>query len=541
MKKKSFLLLSTLTALVICGCSAQSVSNMSNTEAVDTTVGDEAKTSVESDNAIALLSDCTTNEYDQRKAECLDQAQYGDILDTTWWNSPLAPEIIIDDYVSGRREYIDYYYTVDADGWVYTDTFYGKEQVRSRVYYPAATIDGETWNADELVDGYFDQTLPWAQLGYSDAVLYTSDYRMCFRIRQDGWFYANDVRVRPIYDFSVCVEEPIEVLDYYQHGWWDGTIPMYSIDYGTMVEVGQDGALKYTYQSIEYSDEYDAEHLAYRKYADPPAFMTTGTYDGGFGVICSNRSGLTVDENRKVKSFKAEVEVYVDLPDGTKDGFDEAAQFYYVSPEIGMYVVMPDRTELYRRGVLLDAWYYDARNVILSDSSDYFDASSLYYYDPDDEESLWMTYCEINDATYLIVSDKTILRLLPEGKIQIVLDDVIDSYSIGEYYGLMYLSLKDSKLTGYSLYYGKFNLGEGIASVDYTHDILLMTGEDGMCYAIFEDDYVFIESLARDGIKSGTDVTDMTSGLNPYCLGSKSWQHYRDLYYAGLLEKPTCD
>ena len=504
MKKKVLAAMMLAMALVLPGCGSNPDS------AREEQAGVSEVTDLVVDSAEAVVDDATV-----RTETYLAQAEYGDVVDPTWQNPPLAPKSIIDDYLSGHQDYLDTYYSVDEDGWLHAEVFYSASQIVPQMFYPGAVYDDDNWEASELIASYFDQKAPWKACfeGWENpAMLFSADYRTCFNIDAE-WLEVNGVRVQPIYDTIVAVE-PKAILATYQHGEWDGTTPIFSYDYGTMLEVDPyDGTLDYSYREISYKPEYDVKGLAYTQYLDPPIFMVTGEYEDF--QIKTNALAYDADYS-SINSFQANVDIYLDLPNGTKDGFEDLLGMFYAGPKVGMYIVLPDRIELYRRGVLIDTWECAVTTL----------TPNLICYD-------WGIRTEaFAGETHAWIADDKIVRLLPGGKIETVLDGIVETYGIGEY-SLLELALNDGKLTGYNYVYGLVEIAENIASVDYAWDIALMTGTDGKCYAFGSQDYMEMERQADRRVMAGEPLdNDLPARL----LGDESWERYLELYDAGLLE-----
>jgi len=496
MKKKVFVVMMAMVlALSGCGSKTAEAGETNTAEAVD--VSDEA----------------SVDDAEERKAACLAEAEYGDILDPTWEGEPLAPNFIMNDYLSGKQEYIDQYYTVEEDGWVRAMAYLGDTHIRERRYYPKAICNAD-WTVEKLVESYNERTLPWTrQRSAGCDYLYSSDYRNCFEVCDD-WLLVDDIKVCPI-GYETVGTDPLEVLYAYQHGWWDGTTPIFSCDYGTVINLNEwDGTLKYRYETVNYSKTYDTMQLAYEPYLDPPTCLVTGV-DEEFEIRYQDDYDYD-GENRSGKVFEAEVMAYVDLPNGSMEGFDDLLHWRYAGPEEGMYVVMPNRVELYRRGVLMKTWECEISTI-----------------------DAWAGQIDCYDngvfagETHVLTSDTTIVRLLPDGSVETVLDGLTRAiYGIGEY-DLLNLSLKDGKVTGYSSRCGVVDIADDIASIDYAWNIALMTGNDGLCYAFEVDDYMAMEKQADVSVAADKPVD---SSITVHCLGGESWEHYLELYLAGLLE-----
>ncbi len=502
--KKKILLVTMVTMLGLSGCtSAGNPRKPEGAAAVEKTLV-VAESEEES---------CTAEE---RKALCLEQASYGDILDPEWEGKPLAPATIMDDYLSGRQEYVDQYYTIGENGWIWAMAYLGDNHIDTRCYYPKATCAND-WTAEDLVEGYIEQTLPWTQRDNCYNYLYSSDYRNRFEI-YDDWLVVDNIKVCPV-GYETLGVEPMEVLYKYQHGWWDGTIPIFSCDGGTVASIDScDGVLDYRYETISYSEEYDPMQLSQTPYLDLPSFMATGV-DDNFVVSYLDSYDYEREGECSGKIIRAEVEVYVDLPNGTSEGFEDLLVLHYVNPEVGMYVVMSDRVELYRRGVLMESWDCEVSTI----------HPRLIYYGEGDV---------FEGEVHLQSSDEKIVRLLPNGEVEIVLNGLTgDVYGIGEY-SLMNLSLKGGKLMGYSQRWGVVDIADNIASVDYAWNIMLMTGEDGLCYAFETNDFIAMERQVEKDAENGKAIEP---SLTVHCLGEESWERYLGLYQAGLLELSNGD
>lgn len=484
--------------------------------------------------AVMMLSGCGANSYDSPEADamevteaseqveeevdkealmavCLEQVEYGDILGAAWEGEPLAPSVIMDDYMSGRQEYANRYYTIEDDGYIRATVYLGDGHVVGRNYYPGAVARDDDWEAEDLIEGYLEQTLPWVksksqQMSY----LFSRDYRHQFEV-YDDWLIVDDIKVCRI-GYETVGMEPFEVLYAYQNGWWDGTTPIFSCDYGTTAGIDHaDGTLKYRYEEISYTEDYDPLQLVYKPYFDPPLCITTGV-DSSYNV--RYRDGYDFDyDNCSGKVFEAEVEVYVDLPGGTLDGFEDRISHQYMGLQDGMFIVMPDRIEQYRRGALMNTWECE---VIT-------EHPHIERYKNDNN---------FGDEIHVWISDEEIVRLLPNGKTETVLAGLTgDVYGIGEY-SLMELSLVDGKLTGYSDMCGIVEIADDVESVDYAWNVALFTGKDGLRYMFDEDDYMATERAARDAYKSGRPSGSV---IEVHCLGEKSWEDYLDAYRAGLI------
>lgn len=499
MKKKFLAVTMMVVVLGLSGCGSATADVNSTAEALE--VSEEE-----------LVDDAET-----RMVECLEMAEYGDILDPTYEGQPLAPAFIMDDYLSGRQQYVDQYYTIEEDGWILATVYLGDSNIHSRHYYPGATCDLD-WTAEELVESYHDHTLSWTRKkGTWRDYLYSDDYRTCFEVC-DSWLWVDDIRVMPVEPITYGSMDPKDILFEYQHGIWDGVEPLFSYDYGMMVQIDDcDGTLEYHYEAVEYADEYDVMQVAHKYYEDPPAFMVTGSCED-FAMDASDVLSYEHEGIKSVREIDAEVETYVDLPNGTKDGLEDMLYMQYVGPDTGMYVVMPDRIELYRRGILLQTWECE------TDVAGYH-YWRLYHYG---------TSGVFLDEIHVRVSDEKIVRLLPDSTVETVIDNLCgDIYGIGEY-ALLDLSLKDGKVAGYSLRCGLVDIADNISSIDYAWNIMLMTGKDGKCYAFDEADYMAMERQADAG-ETASNV------IKVHCLGDESWEYYLSLYRAKLLEFPEDD
>lgn len=505
MKKKVFatMMAAVTVVLVVSGCSNKTTQGNKggSTEVVDT---------------LAESTEALVDE-EELKAQCLARAQYGDILnEADWSDEPLAPNAIIDDYLSGRQEYLGQYYELLENSLV-AAVYLGDEHVTRRRYYPEATCSG-TLTAEDLIKDYADQTLPWADSNYGgSSFLYTEDYRSCYEIH-DNWLWADGVKVYPVGQIMLDVE-PANVLYDYQHGLWDGTVPAFSYGYGTMVKVDRFyGTLEYEYEALEYAKGFDQRDLAYEQYDDPLTFMVTGEdplgADGEFEADDFNTYDYDFEGAYTGRYYRATVEVYLDLPNGRKDGFENLLHLEYAGPEVGMYVIMSDKIELYRRGVLLETWPCEVTttNPILWCQSD---------------------QTAFAGEVHVQISDDEIVRLLPDGKTETVIDGLTgDIFSVGEY-AVMQLSLKNGELRGYNCYCGIVEIADNIATIDYTHHLMLMTDNEGVVYAFEADDYMVLENQSREAIESGKQPEGT---LTIYRLGTEPWEQYLKLYEAGLLE-----
>lgn len=503
---KKMLFFAVATTLVLTGCNGGQVSSLTSaTEAVDTLVSTEAAVNDE-----------------ELKAQCLARAQYGDILNVQDWSDiPLAPSVMIDDYLSGQKEYLGRYYEV-IDNYLFATAYLGDNHVNTRRYFPEAVCGG-TWTAEELIEGYCNQTLPWKSSSYETFyLLYTDDYRTCFEIC-DNWLWADGVKVYPVGQIALSVE-PQDILYGYQHGQWDGMAPIFSQDFGTVVKIDHfNGTLEYEYESLKYSSGYDQAKMAHTGYDDPLAFMVTGENipgEGGeFRVERTSEYNLDFENEYSGRHLGATVEMYIDLPNGTKDSFENLIHLEYAGPEIGMYVIMADKIELYRRGVLMNTWRCEVT-------------------DNNPITTVYRKGSVFAGETHVQISDDEIVRLLPNGEIETVLDGLTgDIFTIGEY-SILTLSLKDGELRGYNRYCGVVNIAEDIASIDYTNKITLMTGKDGLCYAFCADDYMALEFQVDEDLENGKSID---AALPTYCLGTESWEQYLKLYNAGLLEFPIAE
>lgn len=442
-------------------------------------------------------------------AMCLEQAEYGDILDPTWEGEPLAPSEVVDDYVSGRQKYVDQYYTIEDGGYIKAVAYLGDNHVIKRRYYPEAVCDSE-WDARDLAESYIEQTLPWAKdKNHRISYLFSEDYRHCFEA-YDDWLMVDDIRIRPI-GYETVNMEPSDILYAYQNGWWDGTMPIFSFDYGTVAKIGAGGTLEYRYENTSYSEDYDPLQLAYRPYLDPPSCVVTGT-DSNYDVYYQNDYCYNNDEHSG-KVFEADVEVYMDLPGGTLDQFEGLVSHQYMGLQDGMFIVMSDRIEQYRRGVPMNTWECEVTTK----------HPRIRLYEDDNN---------FGDEIHAWISDEEIVRLLPNGKTETVLAGLTgDVYGIGEY-SLMELSLVDGKLAGYSPICGVVEIAENVISVDYAWNVALFTCTDGLRYMFGEDDYMVFEQAAREASKSGRPFEGV---IETHCLGEKSWEQYLKAYRAGLL------
>ncbi len=445
-------------------------------------------------------------------AACLEQAEYGDILDTTWEGKPLAPSVVMDDYASGRQEYANRYYTIEEDGCIRATAYLGDNHVAGRHYYPGAVCDDE-WEAEDLVESYVEQTLPWVesksrQMSY----LFSSDYRHCFEV-YDNWLMVDDIKVCRV-GYATVGMEPFEVLYAYQNGWWDGTVPIFSCDYGTVANIDYaNGTLEYRYEEVNYTEEYDSLQLGYKPYFNPPSCVTTGVdSSSNYHVLYQDSYDFDYD-NCSGRVFEAEVEVYVDLPDGSLEQFEGRISHLYMGPQNGMFIVMPNRIEQYRRGVLMNTWECE-----ITTNHPY-----IKQYRNDNN---------FGNEIHAWISDEEIVRLLPNSETETVLAGLTgDVYGIGEY-GLMELSLVDGKLAGYSEVCGVVEIAENVESIDYAWNVTLFTGRDGLRYMFGEDDYMVTERAAREAYESGLPSE---STIEVHCLGEKSWEQYLDAYRAGLI------
>ena len=494
MKKKEIVAIMAVVLLSWCGAKVSNTNNegMIEADAETTEVVDE----------------------ETQKANYLANAEYGDIVDPNWEGSPLAPQAIIKDYLSGDHKYIGQYYQMADDGWIRAEAYLGDEHVSSRRYYPRAFCDTD-YTADELIEGYADQTLPWKYVQNIDcAFLSSSDYRNCFEIRDD-WLLMNDIRLCPVGQMCMSVE-PASVLDEYQHGFWDGETPLYSSDYSTMVYLDYDGTLEYYYEAVQYAESYDPMRVAYRRYVDPPIFLVSDINDIFQAITVDDRwYGTEADSPVQGHQVNVRVKTYVDLPNGTTDSLENLISLQYAGPEIGMYVISTDGVELYRRGVLMNAWECE-----VSTSTPHLDCFGTMEY---------VNSKAFDGENHLWVSDEKIVRLLPNGDVETVLDNIVDTYGIGEY-ALLDLSLQDGKLVGYNSMYGLVDIAENIVSVDHAWNIAIITDEDGVCYAFDEDDYEAMEQRAR------TTESLIENTLTLHRLGEEPSEWYLELHRAGLLE-----
>lgn len=500
MNKRVMLAATMMTVLVSTGCGS------GITDARNSSV-------IRAEESLGFIQE-SVDEESKLKAACLEQAEYGDILDASWNNAPLAPEVIIEDYVSGSQDYCNQYYTIGDDGCIYATAYLGDAHITNRRYYPGATCDVD-WSVEDLIKNYDDQSLPWTQQ-YRCDYLYSNDYRNCYQIYND-WLLVDDIKVRLI-GYEAIGMEPSDILEVYQRGWWDGTMPIFSSDYGTVARLDRwNGTLEYRYEEVTYVDGYDTMQLAYEPYFCPPVCVTTGI-DENYRV--SYQKGRENDfAQYSSKIFEAEVEIYVDLPNGSMDSFENLLLWKYAGPEIGMYVVMSDRIELYRRGVLMNTWNCDVTAA-----------------HPRIEQ--YNNNSNFGSAVHAWITDETIVSLLPNGEVEVVLDGLTgECYGIGEY-TLLELALKDGIVAGYSDTCGVLEIAENIASVDYSWDITLMTGKDDLCYAFFKADYMAMEQQAEENNKNDQPTENK---IAIHCLGEKSWEHYLELYLAGLLEMPSTD
>lgn len=345
MKKKFFVAtMMVAVTLMVSGCGNQLTKGgkTTSTEAVDTVVSTE----VYEDEA-------------ELKAQCLARAQHGDILSSlSWGDEPLAPEIIIQDYLSGEHEYLGRYYTIDDDNECISAYVYlGDMHIIRRYFFPGATLDGSLTMENLVADYLGVRRMPWVTRYSNNAFLFSENYRHCLEITTENWLEIDEIRVYPVGILLASVE-PADIVYAYQHGQWDGSVPAFSYDCGTSVKIDKVyGNLFYQYESTRYTDDFDPKHYAYKGYNEPLEFLTeeVGEVDG-FVVKPINSYEFDFENGFAGSYYSATVEAYVDLPNGSPNDFEGLLALQYINPEKGIYVIMSDKIERYCRGELMGTW-----------------------------------------------------------------------------------------------------------------------------------------------------------------------------------------
>ena len=393
-----------------------------------------------------------------------------------------------------------------------------KEEIaRRKSNFPSAHYPEATWTVDGVIDSYLEQTAQWSVLPNNReiTILYSQDYEDCFTI-YDGWLEVNDVRVMPLANVCYADLSPKALLEKYQSGVWDGEGSLWSTDFSTQVTI-YDGCLQYEYRKDTYTEEADPDGLAYKFYDEPMELLSEDEPDGYHAWRRSN----TYDGGRGHEAYilKTTVAVCVDLPNGTTDNLDnEVIYSRRINSDIGTYVMTNKGVDLYCRGELIDHWNCET-GVGLPD---------MHYFE-DDVKSIF------KGETHVWTSDDKIIRLLPGGETELILDNLVDNYVIGEY-PLLDLALDDNgKLTGYSRYCGLVEIAEDIASVDFAWDVTLMTGTDGKCYMFGISDYMEMKHEVDRKIMA---AEPLENSIETHLLGDESWEYYFELYKNNDWELP---
>ncbi len=449
-----------------------------------------------------------------RSVAYLAKADLGDIVDSSWESAPLAPLTVIADYVDGRREYEGDYYEVTEDGWLKVLAYCGDDTLRWRYLRQEAIYrDNQPLTPQVALEGYYDEQLPWMERDFR-RYLYSADARTCYEIDNE-WLFVNDVKVQPILTTTESVE-PNDILALYQSSAWAGTDALYSVDYGTRVEVTWDGTLEYRYEAEYYSSKYDTEQIAYQDYAAPPTFMTMSSYQG-FDV-CSGEIDRRnkANDNGSFVWVNADVETYVDLPNGTLKDFDGVLACYFAGPDEGTYLVFADRVELYSRGALIQTWLHQIE-------------------DPTRTPFVEKTPCDgvYEGEIHIHTSEEKVVRLLPDGKVGVVIDGIVDTYGIRDY-ALMDVSLKDGKLTGYNSRYGLVKIADHVERLNRAWGICIFTNEDGTCSVFDSEDYMAMERRADRKITLGEPLENHITVH--HMMGDETWDYYLQQYLDGNLD-----
>lgn len=347
---------------------------------------------------------------------------------------------ICDFYLTGEKVDEELYLD-QGQGWIMIP---GSEWAS---YYPGAVYPDTDWEPEAVLQSYRDSTAPWVNV-YSDCyALWDQEYLHRFEVNED-WFYIDMVRVQPLVTETHAVA-PEDILTAYQAGEWDGEF-WWSDDYSTRVRMNwYDGSLEYHYSTMTYTTDNDPLGLAYTGYGELPEYLSD---ERGELFKSSGSKGITS------YSLSTRLDFYPDLPNGHLDGMKNIMRI----DGVGVYVTLDNAIEQYYQGKKIQSWPAKI-------TDDAFIAPR------------W------EDNTLFVYTNGQILRLLDNGKTEIVLDNVVgvDYGMEGTCYALT-LTGDNGLLSCHEVFSGNtVDIAIDIVAVDARVDFIVYEEASGGVYALY--------------------------------------------------------
>lgn len=248
-------------------------------------------------------------------------------------------------YLNEDPTFSDYYEEI-LEGWI-------QIKGNGKYYCPAAVYNGDWTDFEAVRQSYWDKSSKWAvdfmSMAYGDSedmprVIWSSDYEYKLIIC-DGWLALGEkeLRVLPI-DTKTYDLDPKQLIKAYQAGEWDGR-RCFAPDYCTTARIAASGRIEYRYE------ERDVLVEGLEQYLYQPE--TEGPYFDQWGVECSpDVQAYETDYVRTQISYGFSKN-YADCPKlKAKIGQHESRYAY----QFGTYFLTTAGVELWNKGERVQKW-----------------------------------------------------------------------------------------------------------------------------------------------------------------------------------------
>lgn len=381
-------------------------------------------------------------------------------------------------------------------------------------HYPEAVCPATEWTVEEVLQSYVDSPEIWGYWrdSYTMSGFYftwTQDYEHCFMLDfgysiepdcpelTSGWLCVDGVRVQN-FDQEVGPVEPLELIEAYQKGEWDGSQRL-SADRGTRVYVGSDGMLNYYYTAYQYNRTIDPEKLAYTGYEEP--WWVAEDLDPKVAAAMADAEHYPFDGTNDVFAYgSVDVRLYVDFPLGydTK-GFYETRR----RDAIGTFALTHNRVLLAKAGQVLEEW--DLGFEV---------GEAKFLMSMENPEPAYA-----KDVVYLY-TDERVLALREDGEVAVMLEKVFDySDTAQSMWGFQgdQLFFWDAAWAYESE--SPVLVADGVLEIDFSR-LRLVRRADG-CYAIVQqrkdDNWVYeLEYLGEEGLDYYTEFFQSLEAAKVY-------------------------